>query len=90
MDFLDISSLDVSYRYDVKIEKKFKTRTNGSLDLQIRNNQIMIKMALTNIFLKTSLSHGKRRVTGRRRRTLKNGVISTKSLGTTPMNVVQK
>jgi hypothetical protein len=34
-------------------------------------------------------SHRKRRVTGRQRRTPKNGVISTKSPGTTPTNVAQ-
>jgi hypothetical protein len=49
----------------------------------------MIKTALTNNFLKTSLSHRKRRVTGRQRRTPENGAISTKSPGTTPMNVTQ-
>jgi hypothetical protein len=49
----------------------------------------MIKMALTNNLPKTSPSHRKRRVTERRRRTLENGVISTKSPGTTPMNVTQ-
>jgi hypothetical protein len=50
----------------------------------------MIKMTLTNSLLKTSPSHRKRRVMGRQRRTPKNGVISTKSPGTTPMNVAQK
>jgi hypothetical protein len=49
----------------------------------------MIKTTLTNSLLKTSPSHRKRRVTGRQRRTPKNGVISTKSPGTTPMNVSQ-
>jgi hypothetical protein len=37
MDFLDISSLSVSYRYVVKIEKKFKhqnKREFGSANLQ--------------------------------------------------------
>jgi hypothetical protein len=57
--------------------------------MQIRNNQRMTKMALTNSSLKTSPRHRKRRVTGRQRRTPENGVISTKSPGTTPMNVAQ-
>jgi hypothetical protein len=73
----------------LKSRKKLGTRTNESSDLQICNNQSMRKMNLTNNFLKTSLSHRKRRVTKRRRRTPKNGVISTKSPGTTPMNVPQ-
>jgi hypothetical protein len=89
MDFLDISSLGAAYRYAVKIEQKFNTITNESLGMQIRNNQSMTKMTLTNSLPKTSPHHRKRRVTGRQRRTLENGVISTKSLGTTPMNFAQ-
>jgi hypothetical protein len=73
----------------LKSSRNLSTRTNGSLGLQIRNNQSMIKMTLTNSLLKTSPSHRKRRVTGRQRRTPENGVISTKSPGTTPMNVAQ-
>jgi hypothetical protein len=73
----------------LKSSRNLSTRTNGSSGLQIRNNQSMRKTALTNSLLKTSPSHRKRRVTGRQRRTPKNGVISTKSLGTTPMNVAQ-
>jgi hypothetical protein len=43
MDFLDISSLGVAYRYVVKIKRNLSTRTNDSLGLQIRNNQSMTK-----------------------------------------------
>jgi hypothetical protein len=89
MDFLDISSLSASYRYVVKIEQKFKHQNKRNSGLQIRNNQSMTKTTLTNSLLKTSPRHRKRRVTGRQRRTPKNGVISTKSPGTTPMNVTQ-
>jgi hypothetical protein len=89
MDFLDISSLDIAYRYVVKIKQNLSTRTNESLGLQIRNNQSMIKTTLTNNLPKTSPSHRKRRAMERRRRTPENGVISTKSPGTTPMNVAQ-
>jgi hypothetical protein len=46
--------------------------------MQIRNNQSMIKMDLTNILLKTIPSHRKRSITGRRRRTLESGVMSIK------------
>jgi hypothetical protein len=73
----------------LKSSRSLSTRTNGSLGLQIHNNQSMIKTTLTNNIPKTSPSHRKRRVTERRRRTLENGVISTKSPGTTPMNVAQ-
>jgi hypothetical protein len=89
MDFLDISSLGVAYRYVVKIERNLSTRTNRSSGLQIRNNQSMTKKSLTNSLPKTSPSHRKKRVTGRQRRTPENGVISTKAPGTTPMNVAQ-
>jgi hypothetical protein len=42
----------------------------------------MTKTSLTNSLPKTSLRHGKRRVTGRQRRTPKNGVSSTKAPNT--------
>jgi hypothetical protein len=71
MDFLDISSLSVAYRYVVKIEKKFKHQNRQEFSLQICNNQSMTKMSLTNSLPKTSPSHRKRRVTGRQRRTQK-------------------
>jgi hypothetical protein len=81
MDFLDISSLGAAYRYAVKIEQKFKHQNKqGNSGLQIRNNQSMTKITLTNSLPKTSPRHKKRRVTGRQRRTPENGVISTKSL----------
>jgi uncharacterized protein YaaR (DUF327 family) len=71
----------------LKLSRNLSTRTSGSSGLQIRNNKSMIKMALTNSLPKTSPSHRTRRITGRRRRTLESGVISTKSPGTTLMNV---
>jgi hypothetical protein len=73
----------------LKSSRNLGTRTNGSLGLQICNNQNMINMTLTNSLLKTSPNHRKRRVTGRQRRTLENGVISTKAPSTIPMNVAQ-
>jgi hypothetical protein len=89
MDFLDISSLSATYRYVVKSCRNLSTRTNGILVLQIRNNQSMTKTTLRNSLPKTSPRHRKIRVMGRQRRTLENGVISTKSPGTTSMNVTQ-
>jgi hypothetical protein len=73
----------------LKLSRNLSTRTNRNSGLQICNNQSMKKTALTNNLLKTSPRHRKRRVRGRQRRTPENGVISTKSLGTTPMNVAQ-
>jgi hypothetical protein len=73
----------------LKLRRNLSTRTNGNSGLQIHNNQSMTKTTLTNSLPKTSPRHRKRRVMGRQRRTPKNGVISTKSPGTTPMNVAQ-
>jgi hypothetical protein len=73
----------------LKSSRNLGTRTNVSSGLQIRNNQSMTKTTLTNSLPKTSPRHTKRRVTGRQRRTSENGVISTKSPGTIPMNIAQ-
>jgi hypothetical protein len=73
----------------LKLRRILSTGKNGSLDKQIRNNQSMRKTALTNSFLKTSLSHRKKRFMGRQRRTPENGVISMKTPSTTLMNVSQ-
>jgi hypothetical protein len=73
----------------LKLSRNLRTRIRRSLGLQIRNNQSMVKMTLTTNLHKTSPSHRKRRVTKIRRRKLENGAISTKSPGTTPMNVAQ-
>jgi hypothetical protein len=89
MDFLDISSLGDSYRYAVKIKKKFRhqnKREFGSANPQQPKHD---KDGPNNILPKTSPSHKKIRVRERRRRTLESGVISTKSPGTTSMNVSQ-
>jgi hypothetical protein len=48
MDFLNISSLGVAYRYVVKIEQKFRHQNKGNSGLQICYNQSTVKMALTN------------------------------------------
>jgi hypothetical protein len=79
-----------------KSSRNSSSRTSGSLGLQIHNNQSMVRVALTprpkdrarmaNPRI-TIPSHQQRRVMGSRRRTLENGVSSTKSLGTILMNV---
>jgi hypothetical protein len=89
MDFLDISSLVLLIDMLLKSSRNLSTKKNGSSGLQICNNQSMKKTSLTNSLWKTNPSHKKRRVMGRQRRTPENGVISTKSPGTTPMNVAQ-
>jgi hypothetical protein len=61
-------------------------RTSRNLGLQIHNNQSMIKATLTHreINLKTTIPrHGKKKVTGRQRRTLGSGVTSKKSMNHT-------
>jgi hypothetical protein len=73
----------------LKSRRNLSTSTGGILGLQIHNNKSMRKTTLTISFMKTSLSHRKRRVTERRRRTLENGVISTNAPSLTPMNVAQ-
>jgi hypothetical protein len=75
-----------------KSSRNLSSGISGSSGLQIHNNQSMVKVALTHrtTNLKTtSPSHRKIRVMGRRRRTLESGATSTKSLGTTPMNVTR-
>jgi hypothetical protein len=74
----------------LKLRRNLSTRTNRILGLQIHKIQSMINMTLTNNFLKTSLRNSKIRVMGRRRRISENGAISTKSPGTTPMNIAQR
>jgi hypothetical protein len=66
MDFLDISSLGVAYRYAVKIEQKFKHQNKREFGYaNLHNNQSMTKMALTNSLTKNSPRHRKIRVTGK-------------------------
>jgi hypothetical protein len=89
MDFLDISSLGVAYRYVVKIEQKFKHQNKWDFRFANLQQPKYDKDIPNKKSPKTSPSHRKRRVTERQRRTPENGVISTKSPGTTPMNVAQ-
>jgi hypothetical protein len=73
----------------LKSSRNLGTITNQSSGMQISNNQIMIKTTLTNNLLKNSPSHMKRRVGERQRMTLEDGETSTKSPGTTSMNVTK-
>jgi hypothetical protein len=73
----------------LKLRRNLSTRKNGNLVLQIHNNQSMVKTTITSNLHKTNPSHRKGRVMERQKRTLEIGVISTKSLGTTLMNVTQ-
>jgi hypothetical protein len=89
MDFLDISSLSVAYRYVVKIEQKFKHQNKwefGSANMQQPKYD---KDDPNKQSPENQSKPQENKGHGRQRRTLKNGVISTKSLGTTPMNVAQ-
>jgi hypothetical protein len=92
MEFLDISSLGSSYRYAVKIEQKFRQQNKWEFGFANLKQKSMVKATLTHrkVNLKTTIpSHRKRREMGRQRRTMGSGITSTKSLGTTPMNVTQ-
>jgi hypothetical protein len=73
MDFLDISSLGVAYRYVVKIEQKFKQWNKWEFGSTNPHNKSMVKVALTHRtrdrarrsnLKTTSPSHRKRRVMG--------------------------
>jgi hypothetical protein len=72
-----------------KSRRNLGTRTNGSSGLQIRNNQSMIKMTLTNNLPKTSPSHRKRRVMGKTKKDTGKWCDFHKIPGTTLMNVTQ-
>jgi hypothetical protein len=96
MDFLDISSLGATYRYVIKIEHKFKQwnkREFGSANIPQHKygkggltHRTRDKVGRSNH--KTTIpSHRKRRVMISRRRTLENGVSSTRAPGTTLLNV---
>jgi hypothetical protein len=89
MDFLDISSLGAAYRYVVKIEQKFKHQNKwefGSANLQQPKYD---KDDPNKQSPENQSKPQEKKGHGRQRRTLENGAISTKSPGTTPMNVAQ-
>jgi hypothetical protein len=65
MEFLTSHHWELPIDMLSKSSRNLGTRTNGSLGLQIHNNQSMIKTTLTNNLPKTSPSHMKRRVTGK-------------------------
>jgi hypothetical protein len=78
MDFLDISSLGVSYRYAVKIYKKVKKQSKWEKHGQSKAN-----------LKRSSPRCRERRVMVILRKTLKSGVSSTIFLSTTMMNFAQ-
>jgi hypothetical protein len=65
MDFLDISSLGDVYQYAIKIEQKFRHPNKWEFGSANPQQPKYEKDGPKNSFLKTSLSHRKRRVTGR-------------------------
>jgi hypothetical protein len=96
MDFMDTSSLGVTYRYVVKSSRNLSSKTSSSLGQQIRNNRSMVRVDLNSREKDrermenpktTSPSHQKRRVMESRRRKLESGVSSTKSLDTILINI---
>jgi hypothetical protein len=65
MDFLDISSLGVAYRYVVKIEKKFRHQNKTGVQSANPQQPKYDKDDPNKQPLKTHPSHRKRRVTER-------------------------
>jgi hypothetical protein len=90
LEFLDISSLGVAYRYAINIEKKFKHQKKWEFGSANPQQPKYGKDDPNNHPLKISQSHRKGSVMQRQRRTLESGAISTKSPGKTLMNVSQK
>jgi hypothetical protein len=89
MEFLDISSLGVAYRYAVKIEHKFKHQKKWEFG---STNPQQPKYGKDDPNKQPPENQSKpqeKKGNRRRRRTLESGAISTKSPGTTLMNVTQ-
>jgi len=72
-----------------KSGRNLGTRRKGNLSLQICYSQSMVWMTLSKNLQTTSPRHRTIRVKEIQRMTLGGGVTSTKSPGTTPMNVTQ-
>jgi hypothetical protein len=89
MDFLNISSLGAAYRYAVKIEQKFRHQNKWEFGSANPQQPKHGKDDPNQQPPTTSPRHRKRRVKERRRMTLGSGATSTKSPGTTPMNVAR-
>jgi hypothetical protein len=94
MNLLDITSLGTTYRYAVKIEKKFR-KNSERLDLQTPYSRSREKASPSHTardqfemasLRTTSPRHNTRREMRRGTRTRENGVITIKSLGTTLNN----
>jgi hypothetical protein len=77
MDFLNIFHWELHINILSKSSRNLGTKTNGSMGLQIRNNQSMVKTTLTNSLSTTSPRHKKRRGKERLRMTLGSGANST-------------
>jgi hypothetical protein len=89
MDFLNRSSLGFSYRYVVKIEHKRKKQVSGrSMEKETLTHIMKYRERKSKLKRSTPLCM-KIRVMGSIRNTLKSGVSSTTTLGTTLMNVPQ-
>jgi cellulose biosynthesis protein BcsQ len=97
MEFLDISSLDTTYQYVVKIEQKLKKRRDN-LGLGIPHSRSRERAAQTHRTkekenmgnLRTTIpSHKKIRTKGRRRNILRCGATSIRAPGTTLLIVDQ-
>jgi hypothetical protein len=73
----------------LKSSRNLSTRTNGSSGLQIHNNQSMTKYGPNKQSPENQSKPQEKKGHRKTKKDMENGVISTKSLGTTPMNVAQ-
>jgi hypothetical protein len=97
MEFLDISSLGVAYRYVVKIEQKLKQKTqqfgpgNPSQKIQERATPTHRTKDRSNMdsIRTTSPSHKQRRTPERQRKIPGSGATSIRALGITLLTATQ-
>jgi hypothetical protein len=89
MDFLDISSLSVAYPYVVKIEKKFKHQNKREFRSANPQQPKYDKDDPNKQSPENQSKPQEKKGHGKMNKDTKNGVISTKSPGTKPMNVTQ-
>jgi hypothetical protein len=90
MDFLDISSLGLAYRYVVKIEHKFKQKNKWEFRSANPQQPEYGKGIPKSYKIQDNQSKSQRKKgIGKTKRTLGSGVTSKKTLCTTPMNVAR-
>jgi hypothetical protein len=90
MDFLEISSFGVAYRYVIKIEQKFKHQNKREFGSANSQQPKYDKDNPNKQSPENQWKPHENKGHGNTKKAPENGVISTKSPSTTPMNVTQK